>query len=31
MGANTVTRLPRGGHRVVAANRSPGQVDEAKR
>jgi 6-phosphogluconate dehydrogenase len=30
MGANMVTRLLRGGHRVVAANRSPGPVDEAK-
>ena len=30
MGGNMVTRLARGGHRVVAANRSPGPVDEAK-
>ena len=31
MGANMVTRLLRGGHRVVAANHGPGPVDEAKR
>jgi 6-phosphogluconate dehydrogenase len=30
MGGNMVQRLVRGGHRVVAANRSPGPVDEAK-
>ena len=30
MGGNMVTRLARGGHRVVAANRSRGPVDEAK-
>jgi predicted dinucleotide-binding enzyme len=30
MGGNMVTRLVRGGHRVVAGNRSPGPVDEAK-
>jgi len=30
MGGNMVTRLARGGHRVVAGNRSPGPVDEAK-
>jgi 6-phosphogluconate dehydrogenase len=30
MGGNMVTRLARGRHRVVAANRSPGPVDEAK-
>ncbi|MBI3522507.1 MAG: decarboxylating 6-phosphogluconate dehydrogenase [Chloroflexi bacterium] len=30
MGGNMVTRLARGGHTVVAANRSPGPVDEAK-
>ena len=29
MGANMVTRLARGGHRVVAGNRSPGPVEEA--
>jgi 6-phosphogluconate dehydrogenase len=29
MGGNMVTRLARGGHRVVAGNRSPGPVDEA--
>jgi len=29
MGGNMVTRLVRGGHRVVAGNRSPGPVDEA--
>jgi 6-phosphogluconate dehydrogenase len=29
MGGNMVTRLVRGGHRVVAANRSRGPVDEA--
>src|SRR3982751_4133986 len=28
MGGNMVTRLLRGGHRVVAGNRSPGPVDE---
>ncbi|MBI2773039.1 MAG: decarboxylating 6-phosphogluconate dehydrogenase [Chloroflexi bacterium] len=31
MGGNMVTRLARGGHRVVAGNRSPGPVDEAAR
>jgi len=30
MGGNMVTRLARGGHRVVASNRSPGPVDDAK-
>src|SRR4030081_2361906 len=30
MGGNMVTRLVRGGHRVVAGNRSPGPVDGAK-
>jgi 6-phosphogluconate dehydrogenase len=30
MGGNMVTRLVRGGHRVVAGNRSPGPVDEKK-
>ena len=30
MGGNMVTRLARGGHRVVASNRSRGPVDEAK-
>jgi 6-phosphogluconate dehydrogenase len=30
MGGNMVTRLVRGGHRVVAGNRSAGPVDEAK-
>ncbi|MBI2323942.1 MAG: decarboxylating 6-phosphogluconate dehydrogenase [Chloroflexi bacterium] len=30
MGGNMVTRLARGGHRVVAGNRSPGPVEEAK-
>jgi 6-phosphogluconate dehydrogenase len=30
MGGNMVTRLVRGGHRVVAGNRSPGPVDEAR-
>jgi 6-phosphogluconate dehydrogenase len=30
MGGNMVTRLARGGHRVVAGNRSAGPVDEAK-
>ena len=30
MGGNMVTRLARGGHSVVAANRSPGPVNEAK-
>ncbi len=30
MGGNMVTRLARGGHTVVASNRSPGPVDEAK-
>jgi 6-phosphogluconate dehydrogenase len=29
MGGNMVTRLARGGHRVIAGNRSPGPVDEA--
>jgi len=29
MGGNMVIRLRQGGHRVVAANRSPGPVDEA--
>ena len=29
MGGNMVTRLARGGHRVVAGNRSPGPVEEA--
>ncbi|MDE3101804.1 MAG: decarboxylating 6-phosphogluconate dehydrogenase [Chloroflexota bacterium] len=29
MGGNMVTRLARGGHRVVAGNRSPGPVAEA--
>ncbi len=29
MGGNMAVRLARGGHRVVAANRSPGPVDEA--
>jgi 6-phosphogluconate dehydrogenase len=29
MGGNMVTRLARGGHRVVAGNRSQGPVDEA--
>src|SRR5262249_36385703 len=29
MGANMVLRLVRGGHRVVASNRSPDPVDEA--
>ena len=29
MGGNMATRLARGGHRVVAGNRSPGPVDEA--
>jgi 6-phosphogluconate dehydrogenase len=29
MGGNMVTRLARGGHRVVAGNRSAGPVDEA--
>jgi 6-phosphogluconate dehydrogenase len=29
MGGNMVTRLARGGHRVVAGNRSPGPVDDA--
>ncbi|HET9809810.1 MAG TPA: NAD(P)-binding domain-containing protein, partial [Candidatus Limnocylindria bacterium] len=28
MGGNMVTRLVRGGHRVVAGNRSAGPVDE---
>ena len=31
MGGNMATRLLQGGHRVVAANRSPGPVDEAAR
>jgi 6-phosphogluconate dehydrogenase len=30
MGGNMATRLARGGHRVVASNRSPGPVDEAR-
>ena len=30
MGANMVTRLAQGGHRVVASNRSRGPVDEAQ-
>ena len=30
MGGNMVTRLARGGHRVVAGNRSPEPIDEAK-
>src|SRR5512142_2926163 len=30
MGGNMVSRLLRGGHRVVAGNRSPGPVDEKK-
>src|SRR5215469_1943563 len=30
MGGNMTVRLLRGGHRVVASNRSSGQVDEAK-
>jgi 6-phosphogluconate dehydrogenase len=30
MGGNMVTRLAQGGHRVVAGNRSPEPVDEAK-
>ena len=30
MGGNMVTRLARGGHRVIASNRSRGPVDEAK-
>jgi 6-phosphogluconate dehydrogenase len=30
MGGNMVTRLLRGGHRVIAGNRSPGPVDEKK-
>ena len=30
MGGNMVTRLARGGHRVVASNRSRGPVDDAK-
>ena len=30
MGGNMVTRLARGGHRVVAANRSPAPVKEAE-
>ncbi|HUG55797.1 MAG TPA: decarboxylating 6-phosphogluconate dehydrogenase [Candidatus Limnocylindrales bacterium] len=30
MGGNMVTRLVRGGHRVVVANRSPGPVEEAQ-
>ncbi len=30
MGANMTVRLVRGGHRVVAANRSPGPVNEAE-
>ena len=30
MGGNMVTRLAQGGHTVVASNRSPGPVDEAK-
>ena len=30
MGGNMVTRLLRGGHRVVAGNRSAGPVDEAR-
>src|SRR5512133_2589216 len=30
MGGNMVTRLLRGGHRVVAGNRSAGPVDEKK-
>lgn len=30
MGGNMAARLLRGGHRVVASNRSPGPVDEAK-
>src|SRR5690349_24750345 len=29
MGANMTVRLVRGGHRVVASNRSPGPVNEA--
>src|SRR5438270_12389029 len=29
MGGNMATRLAKGGHRVVAANRSRGPVDEA--
>jgi len=29
MGGNMVTRLARGGHRVVAGNRSPEPVQEA--
>src|SRR5215467_5321884 len=29
MGGNMVIRLARGGHRVVASNRSPGPVQEA--
>ncbi len=31
MGGNMVTRLARGGHTVVAGNRSPGPVEEARR
>src|SRR5437773_10461692 len=30
MGGNMVTRLVRGGHRVVAGNRSAGRIDEKK-
>jgi 6-phosphogluconate dehydrogenase len=30
MGGNMVSRLLRGGHRVIAGNRSPGPVDEKK-
>jgi phosphoglycerate dehydrogenase-like enzyme len=30
MGGNMATRLAHGGHRVVASNRSPGPVDQAK-
>ena len=29
MGGNMVTRLARGGHRVIAGNRSPEPVQEA--
>ena len=29
MGGNMATRLAKGGHRVVASNRSRGPVDEA--
>jgi 6-phosphogluconate dehydrogenase len=31
MGLNMTTRLLRGGHRVVATNRSPGPIEEARR